>query len=109
MPRLQACVTLLTDFEEVPDPYDWVVGTHGIRLSFRDKGRRYSSTYLPDVASEQGWTREEALFSLVRKAGWMGSRGKWKDLDLRVTRYQGKRSDMSFEEFERWRDWVQSK
>ena len=106
LPRLQACVTLLTDFEQVDDPYDWVVGTHGVKLSFVDKGRRYGSTYLPDVASEQGWDREEALWNLVRKAGWMGSRSKWTGLDLKVTRYQGKRVDANHGEYKAWKAWA---
>ena len=108
LPRLQVAVTLLTDFEPVADPYDWVVGVHGVRLSFTDRGRRYGSTYLPDVASEQGWSREEALFSLTRKAGWMGSRAQWKALDLHVTRYQGKKCSLGYGEFRKWRDWVES-
>lgn len=71
-----------------------------------DKGRRYGSTYLPDVVSEQGWTKEEALYSLVRKAGWMGGRGRWRDLDLKVTRYQGKKARASYEDYKKWKDWV---
>ncbi|KAK0384447.1 hypothetical protein NLU13_8533 [Sarocladium strictum] len=106
LPHLEACVTLLTNFEEVSDPYDWVVGSHGIRLSFVDKGRRYGGTYLPDVASEQGWTKDEALYSLVRKAGWMGSRGRWKDLDLKLTRYQGKKARCSYGDYKKWKDWA---
>ncbi|KAF4508547.1 hypothetical protein G6O67_004908 [Ophiocordyceps sinensis] len=106
VPQLQAAVTLLTDFEEVDDPHDWEVGLHGIRLSFSDRGRRYGSTYLPDVASEQGWTKDEALFSLMRKAGWVGSRGRWMDLDLKVTRYRGKKYCMEYPEYKQWKDWT---
>ena len=105
LPSLQVAVTLLTDFEEVADPRDWVVGVHGVRLSFRD--RRYGSTYLPDVAAEQGWTRDEALFSLARKAGWVGGQSRWRELDLRVTRYQGKKKTLSYARFRKWRDWVE--
>ena len=108
LPTLQVAVTLLTDFEEVDDIFDWEIGVHGIRLSFHDRGRRYGSTYLPDVASEQGWTKDEALFSLIRKAGWTGSRGRWKDLDLKVTRYQGKKTTMQYAEYKKWRDAVQA-
>ncbi|KAL3951907.1 hypothetical protein ACCO45_013624 [Purpureocillium lilacinum] len=108
LPELQAAVTLLTDFEEVDDPYDWEIGTHGIRLSFYDRGRRYGATYLPDVAAEQGWTQDETLFSLIRKAGWMGSRNKWKDLDLKVTRYQGKKHSMNHAEYKKWKAWAAS-
>ncbi|KAG9380443.1 Ammecr1 family protein [Pyrenophora tritici-repentis] len=61
LPTLEVAVTLLTNFESVEDPMDWEIGTHGLRISFTDKGRRYGSTYLPDVALEQGWTKEEAL------------------------------------------------
>ncbi|KPM35722.1 hypothetical protein AK830_g10839 [Neonectria ditissima] len=103
LPTLQVAVTLLTDFEEVDDMYDWDVGVHGLRLSFYDRGRRYGSTYLPDVAAEQGWTKDETLFSLIRKAGWMGSRKHWKDLDLDVTRYQGKKSTLEYRDFKKWR------
>jgi uncharacterized protein (TIGR00296 family) len=106
LPDLQVAVTLLTDFEEVSDAYDWELGVHGIRLSFRDGGRRYGSTYLPDVASEQGWTKEETLFSLTRKAGWSGSRSRWKELELKVTRYQGKKVSLEYPAYKQWRDWV---
>lgn len=109
LPTLQAAVTLLTDFESVDDPYDWEIGVHGIRLSFHDRGRRFGSTYLPDVAAEQGWTKDEALLSLVRKAGWVGSRTRWKDLELKVTRYQGKKAKANYAQFKQWRDWVESK
>ena len=104
LPTLQVAVTLLTDFEEVDDPHDWEIGVHGIRLSFHDRGRRYGSTYLPDIASEQGWTKEETLFSLTRKAGWMGARSKWKYLDLKVTRYQGKKISLDYTDYKKWRD-----
>ncbi|KAL7797257.1 AMMECR1 domain-containing protein [Trichoderma ceciliae] len=109
LPSLQAAVTLLTDFEEADDAHDWEVGTHGIRISFSDRGRRYGATYLPDVALEQGWTQDETLFSLIRKAGWMGSRSKWQDLDVKVTRYQGKKISLDYPEFKKWRDWVESR
>ncbi|KAK2609129.1 hypothetical protein QQS21_002356 [Conoideocrella luteorostrata] len=109
LPMLQAAVTLLTDFEEADDAYDWEVGTHGIKLSFTDRGHRYGATYLPDVAAEQGWTKDETLYSLIRKAGWNGGRSKWKTLDLKVTRYQGKKASVNYPEFKKWKDWLASK
>ncbi|KAK1251644.1 hypothetical protein MKX07_007123 [Trichoderma sp. CBMAI-0711] len=109
LPTLQAAVTLLTDFEEADDVHDWEVGKHGIRISFSDRGRRYGATYLPDVALEQGWTKDEALFSLIRKAGWMGSRSKWQDLDIKLTRYQGRKVSLNYPEYKKWRDWVDSR
>ncbi|KAG5926028.1 hypothetical protein E4U53_003173, partial [Claviceps sorghi] len=106
MPELQAAVTLLTDFEQADDAYDWDIGIHGIRLSFTDNGHRYGATYLPNVASEQGWSKDETLYSLIRKAGWMGGRTRWKALELKVTRYQGRKASLNYPEFKKWRDWL---
>ncbi|KAI0005767.1 AMMECR1 domain-containing protein [Xylariaceae sp. FL0662B] len=106
LPSLEVAVTLLTDFEDCDDAMDWELGIHGIRISFTDRSRRYGSTYLPDVAPEQGWTKEETLVSLMRKAGWVGRKDKWQDIDLKVVRYQGKKEKLHYSEFKRWRDWV---
>ncbi|KAI0592920.1 AMMECR1 domain-containing protein [Biscogniauxia sp. FL1348] len=106
LPSLQVAVTLLTDFEDCDDAMDWELGTHGLRISFTDRGRRYGATYLPDVAPEQGWNKEETLVSLMRKAGWVGRKDKWQDVDLKVVRYQGKKEELQYPEYKHWRDWV---
>lgn len=106
LPSLECAVTLLTDFEPVEDPMDWEVGVHGLRISFSDKGRRYGSTYLPDVAREQGWSKEETLVSLMRKAGWGGRKSEWRAVKLKVVRYQGKKVSLEWDEWKAWRDWV---
>ncbi|KAI0104710.1 AMMECR1 domain-containing protein [Nemania sp. FL0031] len=108
VPSLEVAVTLLTDFEDCDDAMDWELGTHGIRISFVDRGRRYGATYLPDVAPEQGWTKEETLVSLMRKAGWGGRRERWRDVDLKVVRYQGKKESLQYPEYKHWRDWVEA-
>lgn len=105
---LEVAVTLLTDFEDAADPEDWELGTHGLRLSFYYNGKRYGSTYLPDVATDQGWDKEETLVNLMRKAGWVGRRNKWRDVDLKVVRYQGKKESVEYAEYKAWRDWVES-
>ncbi|OTB02014.1 hypothetical protein M426DRAFT_322976 [Hypoxylon sp. CI-4A] len=106
---LEVAVTLLTDFEDCDDAMDWEIGTHGLRISFTDRGRRYGATYLPDVAAEQGWTKEETLVSLMRKAGWAGKKDKWQSVDLKVVRYQGRKKSLQYPEFKRWRDWMDAK
>lgn len=107
LPVLEVAVTLLTDFEACSEPLDWEIGVHGLRINFYYRNKRYSSTYLPDVAPEQGWTKEETMISLMRKAGWTGKKEKWAEVgDLRVVRYQGKRESVEYEEFRRWKDWV---
>jgi AmmeMemoRadiSam system protein A len=58
-------VSILSPTHEISNPEDIEVGVHGVVLR---KGRR-SAVYLPQVAPEQGWTREEMLDNLARKAG----------------------------------------
>ncbi|KAL2880805.1 hypothetical protein SGCOL_003832 [Colletotrichum sp. CLE4] len=107
LPSLEVAVTLLTDFEDADDAMDWTLGVHGLRISFFYHGRRYGATYLPDVAVEQEWTKEETLVSLMRKAGWVGSKSKWQDVELKVVRYQGKKESLEYGEYKKWADWVQ--
>lgn len=107
-------MTLLTDFEPTSDPHDWRIGEHGLRLSFDASGRRYSATFLPEVAAEQGWSQDETLQSLVTKSGWRGANGSgsssgtdWRRIPgLRLTRYRGKKYGASYEEYARWKTWV---
>lgn len=63
-------VSLLTDFEKVEDPMDWEVGTHGIEIDFPHKGKKFSGTFLPEVAEEQGWDKTDTLNNLIQKAGY---------------------------------------
>ncbi|KZF18860.1 hypothetical protein L228DRAFT_225357 [Xylona heveae TC161] len=108
LPTLEVGVTLLTNFETAPSEMAWDIGTHGLRISFTYHGRRHGATYLPDVALEQGWTKEETLVSLMRKAGWSGRRDEWrKVVDLKVIRYQGKRCSLPYVDWREWRDWVE--
>ncbi|RMZ81847.1 hypothetical protein DV738_g2095, partial [Chaetothyriales sp. CBS 135597] len=129
VPSLSCSLTLLADFEPCADALDWVLGTHGIRISFTWRNRRYGATYLPDVAVEQEWTKEETLESLMKKAGWDSShdggmarrllRGAaprdpsglrpWEGVgDFRVIRYTGLKASASYAEWQAWRAWVQT-
>ncbi|KAL9946968.1 hypothetical protein D7B24_000775 [Verticillium nonalfalfae] len=106
LPTLEVAVTLLTDFEDCEGAMDWTLGVHGLRISFAAKGRRYGATYLPDVAVEQEWTKEETLVSLMRKAGWTGRKDTWQDVELKVVRYQGKKESLEYEEYKKWHDFA---
>lgn len=75
LPSLSCSLTLLADFEPCRDAMDWTLGEHGLRISFTYRSRRHGATYLPDVAVEQGWTKEETVESLMKKAGWDGGYG----------------------------------
>lgn len=107
-------VTLLHSFSQpTTDPLDWTLGTHGIRISFSVHGRRYGATYLPDVAREQGWTKEETLVSLMRKAGWNGGSSAWlrtwRDGRGELVRYEGKAVGLHYREWKEWREWAVEK
>ncbi|CAG8378081.1 unnamed protein product [Penicillium salamii] len=121
LPSLSCSLTLLSSFEPCTNALDWALGTHGIRISFVHRGRRYGATYLPDVAVEQGWSKEETVESLMRKAGWDGGSAArrllragnvaapWDQVgDFRTVRYQGLKASASYAEWQEWRDWVLS-
>ena len=107
--ELQAAVTLLTDFEEADDAYDWEVGTHGIRLSFTDRGHGYGATYLPDVASSRAGLRtRRCTASSGKRAGWAAARGgsRWSS---RLRAIRARRRASNYPEYKKWKDWVVSK
>jgi hypothetical protein len=43
----------------------------------------------------------------MRKAGWGGKKAEWKNVDLRVVRYQGEKVSLGYREWRAWRDWVE--
>ncbi|RMJ24076.1 AMMECR1 family [Aspergillus sp. HF37] len=131
LPTLSCSLTLLGTFEPCTNAMDWVLGTHGLRISFIHRGRRYGATYLPDVPAEQGWSKEETVESLMRKAGWDGSTGSvarrllrgsssssshgsgsnnpWDQVsDFRAVKYQGLKASASYAQWQEWRNWVLS-
>jgi MEMO1 family protein len=65
-------ISVLTPMKQVAGVVDIVVGRDGVLLS--KKGR--SAVFLPQVAIEQGWNREELLDNLCQKAGLAA--GSWK-------------------------------
>lgn len=97
---LSCTVSLLCDYEVGLHAHDWVVGTHGIIIEFKDPhGTRRSATYLPEVAREQGWDQREAVVSLVRKAGYNGAVNQSLLDSVKLTRYQSSKCSMSFQEY----------
>jgi len=97
--QLQCAVSLLMNFTSAAHLYDWIIGTHGLRIEFVAGGRRYSSTYLPEVAAEQGWTHERTITSLVAKAGY--NKPVTRELldSIKVTRYQSSKCYLSYAEY----------
>jgi AmmeMemoRadiSam system protein B/AmmeMemoRadiSam system protein A len=63
--RIEVDVSILSPIRDIPSVGAFKIGQHGIIL---EKGR-YRAVYLPEVATEQGWTVDETLSSLSMKAG----------------------------------------
>ena len=94
---LKCGISLLHSFEKGKDVLDWEVGVHGIRL-FIDGG--YSATFLPEVAKEQNWTKEETLIQLARKAGYYGKFDQKAMLKAKIERYQSSKCSVKWSEYE---------
>lgn len=71
-------ISALTPLREVASPEEIVVGRHGLMLE-RGPAR---GLLLPQVATDQGWGREEFLDHTCRKAGMQP--GCWKDPGTRI-------------------------
>jgi AmmeMemoRadiSam system protein A len=65
MPRLNIHVSLLSPMRPIASLDEFKLGEHGIVLQ-KGLGR---AVFLPEVAIEQKWTKEETLSYLSRKAG----------------------------------------
>jgi len=86
---LHCSVTLLSNFQPAESWDDWEIGRHGLSIEFVDQSNnQYCATYLPSVCAEQGWSKEECVDSLIRKAGYkLAISPKLRQM-LRVTRYE---------------------
>ena len=74
---------------------------HGIIIDFTaPRGSVRSGTYLPEIASREGWSKQEAILSLVRKAGWSGPVGPDLLAGIRLTRYKSSKCHTA------WADWA---
>jgi AMMECR1 domain-containing protein len=90
----------------IPTPLSWTLATHGIHITFHSPtGTRHSGTYLPEVAPAQGWTKEETIRSLVRKAGYRGKVEEgdevWNGMQVKV--YESCKGKKSWGEFVEWK------
>lgn len=76
------------------------VGVHGIQIEFPTKGRLKTATYLPEVAQEQGWTKLQAIDSLLRKGGYPDTITEhFRTTQVRLTRYKTEKCTVTYEEY----------
>ena len=94
---LNCGISLLVNFENVDNIYDWEIGKHGIQIEF-ESDRYYRGTYLPEVAKEQEWDHKKTLKSLVRKAGYYG---KYEDVEglIKLKRYMSIKINMTYMDY----------
>jgi len=94
---LNCGISILINFEEAKDCYDWEVGKHGIQIYF-EKNRQYTATFLPEVPIEHNMDKKTTLQHLIEKAGYSG---KLKDVDkiIKMRRYQSIKIFMSYKEY----------
>jgi len=68
LPEIDIHVSLLSPMEPIKSLDEFKIGAHGIVI---EKGYN-RAVYLPEVAVEQKWTKEQTLSSLSEKAGLRG-------------------------------------
>lgn len=65
LPFVHIEISVLSPMQQIAGIDEFVVGHHGIVM----EQRRRRAVFLPQVASEQGWNKEQTLQHLSRKAG----------------------------------------
>ncbi|KAI9219704.1 AMMECR1 domain-containing protein [Blastocladiella britannica] len=114
LPALHVGVSLLSDFDDCADALDWTLGEHGIRAFYRPRpGSRdtaeRSATFLPEVPTAQGWTKEKTLIALAHKA--LSGRGGMHPVKYeravaeirRLQRYTSTKAGVSWAEYLEWK------
>ena len=101
VPQLNVGLSLLVNFQPIQNPLDWVVGKHGVEIDFTIKGQAYSSTFLPEVMSEQGWDQKTTLNELIEKAGYDGTYDKISHL-IQAKTYESIKYKMTYADFLAW-------
>jgi uncharacterized protein (TIGR00296 family) len=95
---LVGVVSILHSFEECCTITDWEIGKHGVIVQFTEGSNLFRSTFLPEVAHEQHWSREETILHAVKKSGFNGSFERIRR-NIIVTRYQSSTASLTYEEY----------
>lgn len=100
VPRLSVSVSILQHFEEAENYLDWKLGKHGIRIEFiNERGTKRTATYLPNIATEQGWDQIQTIDSLLRKGGYKAHITPEMRRSIKLTRYQSEVISASYNEY----------
>ncbi|GAX62466.1 hypothetical protein SCALIN_C34_0017 [Candidatus Scalindua japonica] len=78
---LEIDISVLTPLQKIDDPLDFELGRHGIYI----KKAFSTGCFLPQVATENGWTKEEFLSQCCSmKAGLSPDAWKSKNIDIYI-------------------------
>ncbi|SCM08979.1 conserved Plasmodium protein, unknown function [Plasmodium chabaudi chabaudi] len=101
LPYLIVTITYIFNFEKCEHVYDWVIGKHGIKINFTINNRRYSSTFLPDVATEHNFDHKTTISHLIRKANYRGVINDDLLKIIQTERYQGVNCSLTYSDYEK--------
>lgn len=77
--QLEVSISVLSPLKQIKNPLDFELGKHGIMI----KSGRHSGCFLPQVATETGWNKEEFLSQLCAgKAGLPADAWKMEDVEI---------------------------
>jgi len=94
---LKCGVSLLHSSKAAKDLDDWVIGRHGVTLSFEDdQNHHYSATYLPEIALENNWSKADTIRNLVHKSGYKKILSTAKNVQLNT--YESCKAELTWEE-----------
>lgn len=95
---LNVAVSLLVNFQDRKDAYDWEIGKNGIIIEFSSDNDDYRATFLPEVASESNWDKDTTLKHLIKKAGYYGN---YKNVinSIKLQSYESSKYKMTYQEY----------
>ncbi|KAF1743059.1 hypothetical protein MXB_4648 [Myxobolus squamalis] len=97
--NLECSVSVLVCFEVCTTYQDWMIGTHGVQITFKQSNRDYSATYLPDVPIEQGWDHYKTIHSLIRKSGYQGPICHFFLRSVKIIRYNSVKASATYQDY----------
>ncbi|MCX6137980.1 MAG: AmmeMemoRadiSam system protein A [Ignavibacteriales bacterium] len=83
MRTIEVEISVLTPLQRIQNLDELVLGRHGIYI----KKKMNSGTFLPQVATETGWTKEEFVGHCAEEKMGIGYTG-WKDADAELFTYE---------------------
>lgn len=96
---LSVSISILHNFQKKQDCFDFKIGLEGIKINFYHNNHHYQSTFLPNVLTEQNWTKEQSIVAAIKKSGY--SQKIDKDLYSRINleTFESEYKSMSYKNY----------